>query len=61
MIKIFIESIKFSHKTGVTKHATNTLARKSQIQDTDVTDDTDVILYISVFPDSMVLSSKGLH
>ena len=29
MIKIFIESDKFSHKAGVTKHATNTLARKS--------------------------------
>ena len=31
MIKIFIESDKFSHKAGVTKHATNTLARKSQL------------------------------
>ena len=30
MIKIFLESDKFSHKAGVTKHATNTLARKSQ-------------------------------
>ena len=29
MIKIFLESDKFSHKAGVTKHATNTLARKS--------------------------------
>ena len=28
MIKIFIESDKFSHKAGVTKHATNRLARK---------------------------------
>ena len=31
MIKIFIESDKLSHKAGVTKHATNSLARKSQI------------------------------
>ena len=31
MIKIFLESDKFSHKAGVTKHATNTLARKSNI------------------------------
>ena len=30
MIKIFLESDKFSHKAGVTKHATNNLARKSQ-------------------------------
>ena len=30
MIKIFLESDKFSHKAGVTKHATNSLARKSQ-------------------------------
>ena len=29
MIKIFPESDKFSHKAGVTKHATNSLARKS--------------------------------
>ena len=29
MIKIFLESDKFSHKAGVTKHATNSLARKS--------------------------------
>ena len=29
MIKIFLESDKFSHEAGVTKHATNTLARKS--------------------------------
>ena len=29
MIKIFLESDKFSHKAGVTKHATNILARKS--------------------------------
>ena len=29
MIQIFLESDKFSHKAGVTKHATNTLARKS--------------------------------
>ena len=31
MIKIFLESDKFSHKAGVTKHATNSLARKSHI------------------------------
>ena len=31
MIKIFLESDKFSHKAGVTKHATNTLARKSAV------------------------------
>ena len=31
MIKIFLESDKFSHKAGVTKHATNTLARKSHV------------------------------
>ena len=31
MIKIFLESDKFNHKAGVTKHATNTLAHKSQI------------------------------
>ena len=31
MIKIFIESDKFSHIAGVTLHATNTLARKSHI------------------------------
>ena len=30
MIKIFLESDKFSHKAGVTKHATNTMTRKSQ-------------------------------
>ena len=30
MIKIFLESDKFSHKAGVTKHATNTMARQSQ-------------------------------
>ena len=30
MIKINLESDKFSHKAGVTKHATNSLARKSQ-------------------------------
>ena len=30
MIKIFIESDKISHKAGVTKHATNSLACKSQ-------------------------------
>ena len=29
MIKIFIESDKFSHIAGVTLHATNRLARKS--------------------------------
>ena len=29
MIKVFLESDKFSHKAGVTKHATNRLARKS--------------------------------
>ena len=29
MIKIFLESDKFSHKAGVTKHATISLARKS--------------------------------
>ena len=29
MTKIFLESDKFNHKAGVTKHATNTLARKS--------------------------------
>ena len=28
MIKIFLESDKFSHKAGVAKHATNSLARK---------------------------------
>ena len=32
MIKIFLESDKFSHKAGVTKHATNTLARKSHVE-----------------------------
>ena len=31
MIKIFLESDKFSHKAGVTKHGTNSLARKSHI------------------------------
>ena len=31
MIKIFLESDKFSHKAGVTKHATNSLTRKSQL------------------------------
>ena len=31
MIKIFLESDKFSHKAGVSKHATNSLARKSHI------------------------------
>ena len=31
MIKIFLEPDKFSHKAGVTKHATNTLARKSHL------------------------------
>ena len=30
MIKIFLESDKFSHKARVTEHATNRLARKSQ-------------------------------
>ena len=30
MIKIFLESDEFSHKAGVTKHVTNTLAHKSQ-------------------------------
>ena len=29
MIKIFLESDKFSHKAAVTKHTTNGLARKS--------------------------------
>ena len=29
MIKIFLESDKFSHIAGVTLHATNILARKS--------------------------------
>ena len=29
MIKIFLESDKFSHKVGVTEHAINSLARKS--------------------------------
>ena len=28
MINIFLESDQFSHKAGVTKHATNSLARK---------------------------------
>ena len=36
MIKIFLESDKFSHKAGVTKHAANTLARKSLICRNDV-------------------------
>ena len=31
MIKIFLESDKFSHNAGATKPATNTLARKSHI------------------------------
>ena len=31
MITIFLESEKFSHKAGVTKHATNSLARKSHL------------------------------
>ena len=31
MIKIFLESDKFSHKAGMTKHATNSLARKSHM------------------------------
>ena len=30
MIKIFLESDEFSHIAGVTLHATNILARKSQ-------------------------------
>ena len=29
IIKIFLESDKFSRKAGVTKHATNSLTRKS--------------------------------
>ena len=36
MIKIFLESDKFSHKAGVTKHATNSLARKSHAYDTSM-------------------------
>ena len=35
MIKIFIESDKFSHKAGVTLHVTNTLACKSHNPDAD--------------------------
>ena len=31
MIKLFLESDKFSHIAGVTLHATNSLARKSLI------------------------------
>ena len=31
MIKIFLESDKFSHIAGMTLHATNTLARTSQL------------------------------
>ena len=31
MIKIFLESDKFSYKAGVTKHATNSLACKSLV------------------------------
>ena len=31
MITIFIESDKFNHKAGMTKHATSSLARKSHL------------------------------
>ena len=31
LIKIFLESDKVSHKAGVTKHATNSLAHKSHL------------------------------
>ena len=31
IIKIFLESDKFSHKAGVTKHATSSLVRKSYV------------------------------
>ena len=37
MIKIFLKSDKFSHKAGVTKHATNSLARKLFITKPDKT------------------------
>ena len=38
MIKIFLESDQFNHKAGVTKHATNSLARKSYAVDMTVWD-----------------------